>query len=230
MNRRSLVSFLLSVVLMLGWIVPVSAAPQAGGWSVSTQTGSYLTGTQKKLFTKATETLDGMDYTPVFLLASQVTSGTSYAFFCKAVTVTAEPSASWKVVIVTKNPKGKVSVSKVNDFNFRKIKTRKSAYASSGAPGSWAYNEKNMSSKGIPSAAKKAFKKAVKQYTGVSLTPLVLLGTQLVAGTNYKFLCRGVMSDAGGTVCLYEVDIYQDLKGVCKVTNCNIINLPKYLK
>ena len=230
MNRRSVFSILLSLVLLLGMIVPASAAPLTGGWTVSTQAGSYLSGSQKKLFAKAVETMDGVNYTPVFLLASQVTAGTNYAFFCKAVTVTAEPVTSWKIVIVSKDLQGNASVSKVNQFNFKKIKTRKSAYASSGAPGSWTYNDKNVGSKGIPSAAKKAFKKAVKQYTGVSLTPLVLLGTQLVAGTNYKFLCRGAMASAGGTVCLYEVDIYQNLEGACEVTNCNIINLPKYLK
>jgi hypothetical protein len=41
--------------------------------------------------------------------------------------------------------------------------------------------------------AQSAFDKAMEGLVGVNYTPLALLGTQLVSGTNYSFLCEAAV-------------------------------------
>ena len=230
MKRRILLAVLLAAILTIGTVLPAAAAELAGGWQINTKVGSYLTAGEKKVFDKAVKDWDGVGYTPVLTLGKQVVAGTNYAFLCLAQTVTATPSYAWKVMIVNRSVKGKVKLVQVNNFSYKSVKTRNSAYKASDAPGAWSYSREGASSKGVPSAAKRAFKKATKQLTGLFLTPLALLSQQVVAGTNYRFLCRGTMTDQFATTCLYVADVYQTPAGECEMTYCKVVNLPKYLK
>lgn len=56
------------------------------------------------------------------------------------------------------------------------------------------------------------FNAAIARYDGLSLKAEKLHSTQIVAGTNYKFLCK----DADGNT-LY-VTVYRDLEGQCWLT------------
>ena len=67
-------------------------------------------------------------------------------------------------------------------------------------------------------AAKAAFEKAVEGLEGYEYEPIALLGTQVVAGTNYSILARGtaVVPDAEP---VYEiVVVYEDLEGNAEIT------------
>ncbi len=66
---------------------------------------------------------------------------------------------------------------------------------------------------------KAIFEKALEELVGVDYEPLALLGTQVVAGTNYCFLARAkvVYPDAPTTYTL--VYIYRDLQGEASVLN-----------
>jgi hypothetical protein len=63
------------------------------------------------------------------------------------------------------------------------------------------------------------FDKAMEKMVGVDYTPIELLETQVVAGTNYKFLCesRVVAPDAETKQAI--VTIYEDLDGNVSVTD-----------
>lgn len=227
---KKIVVLLLIAALAVGLMAPLTAsAAKSGGWEINTKVGNYLTKAEKAVFTKATDKLEGVSYTPVYTIAKQTVSGTNYAFFCQAKVVLPKATPTWKIVIANVDTEGEVKILAVNNFNYKNIKTRNSAYKSTPI-GGWNYTSKAVSSKGVPSAAKKAFKKATEGYVGVTFTPLALLGTQVVSGKNYKFLCRGVAADISGTASLYEVVVYQDATGKCKITECEIINIPKYLK
>lgn len=230
MKRHVIIALLLVALLCVGAVLPASAEKLSGGWEANAKAASYLTRTETKIFNKAVKGLTGVEYAPVLTLAKQVVAGTNYAFLCKSTTVTADPVQSWKVLIVNRSAKGKVKLLKINKFNFKSLKTRKTPYKYSFAPGAWEYSGEGTASKGIPTAAKKAFKKAAKGLVGVSYTPLALLGTQVVAGTNYKFLCRGDIMDGLTTSCLYEVIVYSDVQGKCEITSSAVLNLPAYLK
>lgn len=228
MKLKSIFALSLAIMLLLGLAAPALAA--SGGWTVNAEAGSYLTSAERRAFARATEGLSGAVYAPVFTLARQAVAGTNYAFLCASTTATARPVAGWKVLFVYKALDGACELMGVKNVNIARPRTRQRPYAQPTGAGAWAYNDRAVASRGVPAAAKRAFNRAAKGYAGVSLTPLALLGTQAVAGRNYRFLCRGVAADATGTACLYVVTVYKDLAGQCAITDCDVFNLPAYLK
>lgn len=73
--------------------------------------------------------------------------------------------------------------------------------------------------------AQGAFDKAMEGLVGAEYTPLALLGTQLVSGTNYCFLCEavGVYPDAKPYYAL--VAVYEDLQGKAEIRNIVALDL-----
>ena len=70
--------------------------------------------------------------------------------------------------------------------------------------------------------AKAAFEKATENLDGSEYEPIALLGTQVVAGTNYAVLCRITAVTPDAEPELGIVYIYEDLEGnaeVCEVKN-----------
>ena len=67
--------------------------------------------------------------------------------------------------------------------------------------------------------AKSAFEKATAELVGANYESVALLGTQIVAGTNYCILCRltAVVPDAEPSFSL--VYIYEDLEGNAEITD-----------
>ena len=71
----------------------------------------------------------------------------------------------------------------------------------------------------LPEDAQAAFDKALEQLDGATYTPVALLSTQVVAGTNYCILCQitPVVPDPVPTWAL--VYIYADLQGNAEIMN-----------
>ena len=67
---------------------------------------------------------------------------------------------------------------------------------------------------------KKLFEKACETLTGATYTPIAFLGSQVVAGTNYRFLVKMEPSvqDLNGKATYAIVVIYEDLKGNASIT------------
>ena len=65
----------------------------------------------------------------------------------------------------------------------------------------------------ITDEAAAAFEKAMEKIVGVDYEPIALLATQLVAGTNYCFLCRGTVVVPDALPEYMMVYIYEDLDG-----------------
>lgn len=88
--------------------------------------------------------------------------------------------------------------------------------------GSWEVSGSNAVSDDL----KKIFDDAVSELDGYFYEPVALLGTQLVSGTNYCFLCRPVVSSgsaANAPVCTY---IYVDTQGKASFTGDRRVDLP----
>lgn len=83
--------------------------------------------------------------------------------------------------------------------------------------GGWSLTEATEGA--LPEDAAVAFEKAVTGLLGCEYTPVALLGTQVVAGTNYCILCEltPVVPDPVSSYAL--VYIYADLEGNAAVTN-----------
>lgn len=89
--------------------------------------------------------------------------------------------------------------------------------ASDAPDGGWSYNQGELSLDGNADA-KAAFEKATAGLTGYTYTPVALIGSQVVAGTNYCILCNAapVTPNAESTyVLLY---IFADLNGGAEIT------------
>lgn len=71
------------------------------------------------------------------------------------------------------------------------------------------------------------FNKAKENYAELKLEPVVLLGSQLVAGTNYMYLAKGYKDDESNKEYKIVV-VYNDLQGNASVTSVNDFDLTKY--
>ena len=72
---------------------------------------------------------------------------------------------------------------------------------------------------GITDEARQAFDGATEGLVGVNYTPLVLLGTQLVSGTNYSFLCEATVVYPDAQPYYAVVTVYRDLQGKAEILN-----------
>ena len=69
------------------------------------------------------------------------------------------------------------------------------------------------------------FDKAVEGLMGVKYEPVLLLGTQVVAGTNYAFLCKGTVVYPDALPYWYILYVYEDLQGNVKVLDIENLEL-----
>ena len=69
------------------------------------------------------------------------------------------------------------------------------------------------------------FDKAVEGLMGVKYEPVLLLGTQVVAGTNYAFLCKGTVVYPDALPYWYILYVYEDLQGNVKVLDVENLEL-----
>ena len=73
---------------------------------------------------------------------------------------------------------------------------------------------------------KTAFDNAMQEYKDSELTPLAVLATQVVSGTNYMFFCKEKINEEEGYV---VVIIYKDLQGNSKLTHISEFNINNYV-
>ena len=75
------------------------------------------------------------------------------------------------------------------------------------------------------SEAEEAFNKAIEELLGADYSIVSLLGTQVVSGANYEFICKKtvVIPDAKPILCFMTV--YKDLDGNAMITNISDLRL-----
>ncbi len=224
-KRRFLCILFITAWMMLGAAVTVSAAA-SGSWSVSKSSYSFLTSGQKKIFNKALNGLAGVTYKPVALLAKQTLANTNYAFLAQGTTVTQKPVTNWYLLTVCKKSKNKAVLLSVKKIKVSSVKTNKNPRAAV-LDGGWEIVAVKNKTAALPKKARSAYQKALKTFTGYSLRPIALLGTQVVAGTNYRILCYGKERSNSD---LFVVTIYQDLSGKCSLSSCKPLKLESYIK
>lgn len=90
--------------------------------------------------------------------------------------------------------------------------TSKDSAALSQTAGGWAISTEPVTPD-IPESARFAFNDAVSVLTDAEYEPIAYLGSQVVAGSNYGFLCRVSSDSAQSEVKLCTVKIYRNLEG-----------------
>lgn len=197
-------------------------APAVGGWVLYENTDAVkLPDEAQTAFDKATEGLTGVGYTPIALIGTQVVAGINYAILCQAATVTAAPETSIKVLIIYADLEGSAEVTKIADFDIADY-TQGEGKSPEQLAGGWSAPE-DVTALPLPKDAQTAFDAAVKDYTGNGLTPMALLGTQVVAGSNFAILCHSTLVTENPVSQIQVATVYADLEGNSEITNlCTI--------
>ena len=205
-----------------------ATATVAGGWTIpDVNDGAGLTDDDKATFEKALGAQAGMDFEPVAVLATQVVAGQNIAYLCKGTPTTQNPVTEWDVVVVYKDLQGEASITSVAPIDLTDIKTTNDS-ANSEAVGAWEVREAT-SGVAMTAEAAQAFSKASKEYDGVEINPLALLGTQVVAGTNYLILGTGHAVVQNPVTTLYVATVYEDLEGNAEFTDVSQFDLLAYI-
>lgn len=82
-------------------------------------------------------------------------------------------------------------------------------------PGGWQKAE----SKTVTAELQEIFDKALEGYDGAKLEPVELLSTQVVAGINYRFLCRETVLVPNAEPKEVVVTVFKALDGSCSITD-----------
>lgn len=90
--------------------------------------------------------------------------------------------------------------------------------------GGWTVNSEFGEAK-IPEEAKAAFDKAMEGYTGMGFTPVAYLGSQVVAGANYAFLCEGTTMTAEPVTSLKIVTVYAGVDDTAEIKDVVDVNV-----
>lgn len=175
-----------------------------GGWEAA-QDGT-VTRELKELFDRAMEKKLGVDYTPVELLEKQIVSGTNYRFLCESRVVYPGAGVQMAVVTIYEDLEGNVEV--------LDIETPEES-GEEAVTGGWEAARDGTVTKEL----QELFDQAAEGLTGVSYTPIELLETQLVAGTNYRFLCESRVVVPGAETGKTLVTVYKDLEGNARITD-----------
>lgn len=101
---------------------------------------------------------------------------------------------------------------------------------SSAAPeiaGGWAINT-TCGNVIIPDEAREALSLAASELLGAEYAPIAYLGSQVVAGTNYAFLCKVTTVTPDPLTKLAVVVVYKDLDGAAEITDVNDVDITAY--
>lgn len=205
-----------------------TSEPVAGGWELFDNKTNVLPEDVQASFDKASETFTGSELKPVAYVASQVVAGTNYMILCEAATTTEQPKTSYQMVIVYADLEGKAEITQMKEFDLTAyVEGDSTEISAEKLAGGWEPAE-DRSSVVIPQEAKDVFDKAVENLDGNELEPMALLGTQVVAGTNYAFLCFSTLQTEETINGIQVVTVYEDLDGNAEITNICTVDPADY--
>ncbi|MCL2053404.1 MAG: hypothetical protein FWG90_03040 [Oscillospiraceae bacterium] len=165
-----------------------------------------LTDEDLAVFEEAMADVDGVTYVPL-TVSTQVVAGTNYRFLCNATGVYPGAEPTLKYVTIYQDLDGNLEVTDITDADDDNGNTVE-------PPMTGGYGEvRNVTDEDLA-----VFEEAMADMDGVAYVPLSV-STQVVAGTNYRFLCSATGVYPGAEPTLKFVTIYQDLDGNLEVTD-----------
>lgn len=189
----------------------------AGGWSTVTgDTSLSANAAAKSAFDKAAETLCGMEYEPISVLATQVVAGTNYCILCRGKATVPDAQPVIQLVYIYEDLQGNAELTNT-----------KTIIDSEMLDGGFAANDGDLAIERNEDV-KVAFEKAVQMLTGAELEPEAYLGSQVVAGSNYLILCKQTASVSGAEPEFTLVTVYSDLDGNAEISEIEEIVFGEY--
>lgn len=153
--------------------------PTVGGWAAPESPA--ITEEIQALCDKALEGLTGASYTPAALLATQVVAGTNYRILFRSTPAILNGTETYAIGTLYQDLDGDVELT---DLQISDIATDFDELEGGWMP---------ADSPALSEEISEIFSKAMEGLTGVDYTPLALLGTQVVAGTNYAIICEATV-------------------------------------
>ena len=217
--------------------------PNFGGWQKYTeQTELDLTKIPeeaKNAINQLNMRIEGAKRTPLVYLGSQVVAGTNYKFICRIEPLVINgPAAKLAIVTIYEDLNGDVTILSEKEITDDMFATDGSIkFPEAGLVGAFAtddiaggfesveYGTAGATEKyGLEASAKEAFETSTKGLAGVGYRPLMLFGSQVVAGTNYRLICVATRVTAQPAKALCLVQVYGALDGTAEfkvIGNCN---------
>ena len=169
---------------------PVPEEMLLGGWTISDAAASYeLPEEVKAVFEAAAAGIWDRILTPEAYLANQVVAGTNYQFLCgSTLAETAEKGLC--ILTVYEDLDSNVSVLNMKDLDLAELEAKTDAQIPTFYPdGGWSIPDQTEPAE-LPWDAQAAFDAAAGSLLGVDYVPAALLGTKVIAGTEYAVLCH----------------------------------------
>ena len=179
-----------------------------GGWKATDS--PRMSDEAAAAFEKAMEGFTGVGYEPLACLATQPVSGTNYAVFCKAQVVYPDAKPYYAVVYVYEDLQGNAELLKIVSLT-PNGEADPNAGAGGTLLGGWTVAEEQE-------PGLEAFDQAAQKLLGVSYTPIYVLSSQVVSGTNYCVLSKAEVVAPGAEGYYTLATVYQDLSGNVEIT------------
>ena len=175
-----------------------------GGYT--TPQSPKITDELKEICAKALSSRTDMSYTPIALIRTQVVAGTNYIILFNCKHLIDNSVDTYSIGYIYEDLNGGSTCTKMLDST-----TPSDIFSEEPLPGGLT----KPKTPALTEAALNAFKKATAEPS-CDYTPLALLSTQVVAGTNYKIFCSKAVV---GKTDYYILTIYEDLQGNAKITD-----------
>ena len=178
---------------------PNEEGMMVGGWSA--QDSIAITEEHKELFKKLNDQLAGATLEPMVYLGSQVVAGMNYRFLCKETAAVPDAKPIYVIAEIYQDLSGNVTVNRILESKVE----APTEQLSGGFTEPVSFE--------IAPDVKEAFDAAVSGLTGADYEPVANLGSQVVAGKNYRLLCRSTLAAPGAETGYAILKVYVGVDG-----------------
>ncbi len=160
------------------------------------------------LFTEGVEGLTKATFEPAAYLGYIEETDLAHAFLCKTTEDTGK--TFWSVVYIKEDSEGKVNLLDVQSIMLTESSDKGAVQfgtvSGDGLVGNWSVDEESISNGigDISDDIKAAIDEALKSKVSVTYEPIMIMGSQVVSGTNYAVLCKNVTSSEWTIVYVYK--------------------------
>ena len=196
-----------------------------GGWQTYENFKENVSANEKKLFELAAAESKNVTYIPLNVLATQMVSGTNYAFLAQGIDT--KPSIDYYIIIVYSDLNGYQEIKAINKLTVPDLELQ--AEHSDSLLGGWMIMAPDKNNKFIEKEVQTSFDTAIASDKDVTYTPIKLLATQVVNGTNYMALCYGQTKGDKPVADLYAVVLNVDSSKKVSLSSVDPLNLAYYV-
>ena len=160
------------------------------------------------LFNEGVEGLTKATFEPAAYLGYIEETDLAHAFLCKTTEDTGK--TFWSVVYIKEDSEGKVNLLDVQSIMLTESSDKGAVQfgtvSGDGLVGNWSVDEESISNGigDISDDIKAAIDEALKSKVSVTYEPIMIMGSQVVSGTNYAVLCKNVTSSEWTIVYVYK--------------------------